>query len=219
MLLVTSGTIQQNVLQDQLDTIKRSCTKDHQKTHRTRQETKQISEHRVTDCLTQINNIKGSKAPRNVSIPFYKPLTERSSTNNYFRIKTNVRKWTHARRRETVNKETLTPPSSQSSTRRRSAKSAKNACKRKDLLHMWSHSAGTISRKGKHFERTNVARYNSLKQLAVAIRGKRPIKTTQSRSPHLLCRKAPFPEAQHKHFEGCADRLEQRRLPLVHERN
>ena len=56
MLLSTSETFQQNVLQESLDTIKRSFRKGHQKSHRTHWQSKQIPMHRVTDCLTQINS-------------------------------------------------------------------------------------------------------------------------------------------------------------------
>ena len=50
VLWFTSETFQRDVLQESLDTIKRSCTTDHQKSHRTHQQSKQISVHRVTDC-------------------------------------------------------------------------------------------------------------------------------------------------------------------------
>ena len=54
MLLFTSETFLQNVLQESLDTIKRSWMKDHWKSHCTHWQSKQISVHRVTDCLKQI---------------------------------------------------------------------------------------------------------------------------------------------------------------------
>ena len=58
--LFASETSQQNVLHESLDKIKRSCTKDHQKSQRTHQQFEKMSVHRVTDCLTQTNNKRGS---------------------------------------------------------------------------------------------------------------------------------------------------------------
>ena len=60
VLLFSSETFWQNVLQEPLDTIKRSCTKDHQKSHRTHQRSKQGSVHRVSDGLTKTSNRNGS---------------------------------------------------------------------------------------------------------------------------------------------------------------
>ena len=54
-----------------------SCTKDHQKSHRTHWQSKQISVHLVTDCLTQMNNKRGSISSGIVSIPFCNRLTEK----------------------------------------------------------------------------------------------------------------------------------------------
>ena len=60
MQLFTSETL----LHESLDKIKRSCTKDHQKSHRKHLQFEKMSVHRVTDCLTQTNNKRGSVAPQ-----------------------------------------------------------------------------------------------------------------------------------------------------------
>ena len=48
-------TFQQIALQESSDTTRLSCMKDHQKSHRTHQQSKQFSVHRATDRLTTIN--------------------------------------------------------------------------------------------------------------------------------------------------------------------
>ena len=55
MLFFSSETFQQNVSQESLGTITRSCLKDYGMSHRTHQQSKQISV-RVTDGLTKSNN-------------------------------------------------------------------------------------------------------------------------------------------------------------------
>ena len=110
-------TFQRSVSPESLDAMERSCTRD-QKSHRTRQ---QISVHRVTDCLTQINNKRGSIASGIVLLSCYKSLTERSLKKNHVSLKKKVRKLIQARRSCEVNKETLTSPSSWSSTKWHSA--------------------------------------------------------------------------------------------------
>ena len=59
-------TFQQSVLQS-LDTIKRSCTKDDQKSQRTGNPSG-FPRNRVTDCLAQTNNKRGSISSRTVLI-------------------------------------------------------------------------------------------------------------------------------------------------------
>ena len=54
MLLFTSKTFQQHVMQESLDTVQRFCTKGHHNSHRTPQQSKQMFAHRKTDCVTQI---------------------------------------------------------------------------------------------------------------------------------------------------------------------
>ena len=70
-------TFQQNVLQESLDTMKRSCVKDHYKSRHTHQDFKKNSGYRVTSCLTQTNNKEDSILSRIVLIPFYKNLIEK----------------------------------------------------------------------------------------------------------------------------------------------
>ena len=55
-----------------------------QKSHRTDRQSNQISLHRVTECLTQINNKRGSISSRIVLIPLSKRLTEKNLKQNYF---------------------------------------------------------------------------------------------------------------------------------------
>ena len=47
-----------NVLEESLDTMTRSCTKDRHKLHRTHWHFKNISWHQVTGCLTKTKNNK-----------------------------------------------------------------------------------------------------------------------------------------------------------------
>ena len=129
MLFFTSEIFQQNVLQESLDTINRSCMKDHE-TFRLAQHAPAIqADVRALGAqiaLTQIIDKRGSISSRSVLIPFYKHLTEQSWKTNYFDIKREVQRWwMHAQRSCTVIKETLTSPNSNLLTRRRSAKNAK----------------------------------------------------------------------------------------------
>ena len=92
MLLFTSETSQHNVLPESLDTIKRSCTKDDQKSHCTHRHVDNNSGHRVTGCLTQTKNKKDSILSGMVLIAFYKHFTENSLKKICFSVIEKVRK-------------------------------------------------------------------------------------------------------------------------------
>ena len=96
--LLASDTFPWNVLHKSLDTIKWSCMKDHQKSHRTRQQSKEISVHRVTDCLTKINNKKWLD-PIKELFEYHFAISKQRWANKrstYFSIKKQVRRWTNA---------------------------------------------------------------------------------------------------------------------------
>ena len=120
-------------MQESLGTTKRLCTKGSHKSHRTHWHFKKISGHRVTGCLTQTENNKLSGIV--LIIPFNKHRTEKSLTKICFSVTEKIRKCMKAERSCTVNKETLTSPSSWSSTERRAARRAK------DTMQKESHVA------------------------------------------------------------------------------
>ena len=64
------------LLHGSLDEMKRSCTNDHHKSHRTQRHSKTISGLWVTVCFTQTRNKKDSILSGIVLIPFYKLFTE-----------------------------------------------------------------------------------------------------------------------------------------------
>ena len=114
MLVFSSETFQQNVLQESLGTIERSCTKDYQKSHRTK-----ISVHRATECLTEINNKKGGSHSELCQFHFaMKAPRKNEHEQELLRYQQKVRNWMHALWSCTVNKRTLTSQSTWSSTKR-----------------------------------------------------------------------------------------------------
>ena len=141
MLFFTSEIFQQNVLQESLDTINRSCMKDHE-TFRLAQHAPAIqADVRALGAqlaLTQIIDKRGSISSRSVLIPFYKPLTEKSWKDELLRYqKREVQRWMHAQRSCTVIKETLTSPNSELIDETTQCEKCEvHHAKRKVLLHM-----------------------------------------------------------------------------------
>ena len=138
MLFFISETVLLNVLQESSDTISRSCTNDLQ-SHRTHWQSKPISAHRVTDCLTQINNRRDSSSSGIVLVSFYKRPPDRKEVEEILlqyeekgtQVKAHTAEWFSKQK-------TMTPPSSWPSMKRRSAK----FLQKKVFLHMWRIHAG-----------------------------------------------------------------------------
>ena len=101
----------------------------HQKSHRAFQQSKNMSGHRVTGCVTQTKNKKRLNPSSNCVTFILQPPRKKELEEELLQCQekgTDV----NARTAE-LNKETLTSQSSQSSTDRRDAKSAKDT-KQKD---------------------------------------------------------------------------------------
>ena len=72
--------------------IKRSCTKDHQKLHRTLRQSKQISVHRETACVTKFRNRTGLISSGVVSTSFWNLQPKMSQQRNHVSTKKQVRR-------------------------------------------------------------------------------------------------------------------------------
>ena len=72
---------------------------EHQKSHRTHRQSKNISVHQVTDCLTETKDKRGSTSSGIVLLPFNNSVTEQSFKKNNFSI--NKKKSTEVNTRTT----------------------------------------------------------------------------------------------------------------------
>ena len=195
-----------------LETIKRSSTNDHQKSHRTHWQFKKISRYRVTGCVTQAKTKGGSISTGIVLIPFLEVFEEKSLKQNCLSIKYKVRE---------VNTSTAELYIEQGNTdlsdlmvinEMIQCKVCKDSMqKEKIVLHMWSPSARIISRDDKHVEKYSSASDDSLVRFCSGDLTKTSNKAPQSVSPRSSNRKASFPEGTKEEFQRLCREMGQRR--------